>query len=205
MKVSCMKSVRILSDEFTEDDLPDNRNKTGDKHAKKMVIMVDFNSNPYEPHEEFMSPLERERERMRRDKNGQSSEDLYTNQQGPVQHQQMPNVKRGRNLKTLQNLGKPGKIDYKKAYDAFKQSDARNTFRDWDAAEAERNDQQSQQQRPMIPPQNDPGPVNTTNQNVEEPVTNGTEVEKPNNIQAPRVRKNNQPTMTLADKRRQRK
>jgi hypothetical protein len=66
----------------------------------------------------------------------------------------------------------------------------------------------------MTPPQNTSGPVNTnqqqnsyntTNQNGEVPVTNGAEVEKPNNIQAPRVRKNNQPTMTLADKRRQRK
>ena len=164
MKVSGMKNVRILSDEFTEADLPDNRNKTGDKHAKKMIIMVDFNSNPYEPHEEFMSPVERERERMRRTEKGQSSDELYTNQQGPVQHQPVPNVKKGRNLKTMQNLGKPGKIDYKKAYDAFKQSDARNTFRDWDAAEAERRDQQSQQQRPMTPPQNNPGPVNTRQQ-----------------------------------------
>jgi hypothetical protein len=76
----------------------------------------------------------------------------------------VPNAKKGRNLKTMQNLGKPGNVDYKKAYDAFKQSDARNTFRDWDAAEAERNDQQSQQQRPMTPPQNNSGPVNTRQQ-----------------------------------------
>lgn len=164
MKVSGMKNVRILSDEFTEADLPNNMNKSGDKHAKQMVTMVDFNSNPYAPHDEFMSPLERERERMRRTEKGQSSDELYTNQQGPVQHQPVPNVKKGRNLKTMQNLGKPGKVDYKKAYDAVKQSDARNTFRDWDAAEAERRDQQSQQQRPMTPPQNNPGPVNTRQQ-----------------------------------------
>ena len=43
-----------------------------------------------------------------------------------------------------------------------KQTNARNTFRDWDAAEAEKRDQQLQQQRPMNPPQNNPGPVNTT-------------------------------------------
>lgn len=164
MKVSGMKNVRILSDEFTEADLPNNMNKSGDKHAKQMVTMVDFNSNPYAPHEEFISPLERERERMRRSENGQSSDELYTNQQGPVQHQPIPNVKKGRNLKTMQNLGKPGNIDYKNAYAAFKQSDARNTFRDWDAAEAERRDQQSQQQRPMTPPQNNAGPVNTRQQ-----------------------------------------
>lgn len=164
MKVSGMKNVRILKDEFDESDLPNNINKSGDKHAKQMVIMVDFNSNPYAPHEEFMSPVERERERMRRTEKGQSSDELYTNQQGPVQHQPVPNAKKGRNLKTMQNLGKPGNVDYKKAYDAFKQSDARNTFRDWDAAEAERNDQQSQQQRPMTPPQNNSGPVNTRQQ-----------------------------------------
>ena len=66
----------------------------------------------------------------------------------------------------MQNLGKPGNVDYKKAYDAVKQSDARKTFRDWDKAEAERRDQQSQQQRPMNPPQNNAGPVNTRQQNI---------------------------------------
>ena len=168
MKVSGMKNVRILSDEFTEADLPNNMNKSGDKHAKQMVAMVDFNSNPYEPHEEFMSPLERERERMRRAERGQSSDELYTNQQGPVQHQPVPNVKRGRNLKTMQNLGKPGNLDYKKAYNAVNQTNGRNAFRDWDAAEAERRDQQTQQQRPMTPPQNNAGPVNTMRNNDEE-------------------------------------
>lgn len=164
MKVSGMKNVRILQDEFTEADLPNNMNKGGDKHAKQMVTMVDFHYNPYEPHKEFMSPADVQREKFRRMKKGQSYDDLNTNQQGPVEEPKLPNVKKGRNLKTMQNLGKPGKVDYKKAYDAFKQSDARNTFRDWDAAEAERRDQQSQQQRPMTPPQNNAGPVNTRQQ-----------------------------------------
>jgi hypothetical protein len=59
----------------------------------------------------------------------------------------------------MQNLGKPGKIDYKKAYDAFKQSDAKNTFSDWDKAEAERKDQEAQKQRDAEPPQSASGPV----------------------------------------------
>jgi len=162
--VDNMKNVRITSEEFNEGDLPDNMNREGDKHAEQMVMMVNFNNNPYEPQEEFMSPVERERERMRRAEKGESYDELYTNQGGAVQHQPVPNIKKGRNLKTMQNLGKPGEIDYKKAYDAFKQSNARNTFRDWDAAEAERRDQQSQQQRPMTPPQNTSGPVNTRQQ-----------------------------------------
>ena len=162
--VDNMKNVRITSNEFTEEDLPDNMNRNGDKHAAQMVMMVDFNNNPYEPQEEFMSPVERERERMRRMEKGESYDELYTNQGGPVQNQPVPNIKKGRNLKTMQNLGKPGKIDYKKAYDAFKQSNARNTFRDWDAAEAERRDQQSQQQRPITAQQNTSGPVATRQQ-----------------------------------------
>ena len=162
--VDNMKNVRITNNEFTEEDLPDNMNRNGDKHAAQMVMMVDFNNNPYEPQEEFMSPVERERERMRRMENGESYDELYTNQGGPVQNQPVPNIKKGRNLKTMQNLGKPGKIDYKKAYDAFKQSNARNTFRDWDAAEAERRDQQSQQQRPITAQQNTSGPVATRQQ-----------------------------------------
>ena len=162
--VDNMKNVRITNNEFTEEDLPDNMNRNGDKHAAQMVMMVDFNNNPYEPQEEFMSPVERERERMRRMEKGESYDELYTNQGGPVQNQPVPNIKKGRNLKTMQNLGKPGKIDYKKAYDAFKQSNARNTFRDWDAAEAERRDQQSQQQRPITAQQNTSGPVATRQQ-----------------------------------------
>jgi hypothetical protein len=154
-----MKNVRILNDEFDESDLPNNLNKSGDKHAAHMVTMVDFNSNPYEEREEFISPVERERERMRRQEKGQSYDELYTNQQGPVEQPKMPDIKKGRNLKTMQNLGKPGKIDYKKAYDAFKQSDAKNTFNDWDKAEAERKDQETQNERPASPPQNTPGPI----------------------------------------------
>ena len=159
MKVNGMKNVRILNDEFDESDLPNNLNKSGDKHAAHMVTMVDFNSNPYEEREEFISPVERERERMRRQEKGQSYDELYTNQQGPVEQPKMPDIKKGRNLKTMQNLGKPGKIDYKKAYDAFKQSDAKNTFNDWDKAEAERKDQETQNERPASPPQNTPGPI----------------------------------------------
>ena len=159
MKVNGMKNVRILNDEFDESDLPNNLNKSGDKHASHMVTMVDFNNNPYEEREEFISPVERERERMRRQEKGQSYDELYTNQQGPVEQPKTPDIKKGRNLKTMQNLGKPGKIDYKKAYDAFKQSDAKNTFNDWDRAEAERRDQETQKERPMSPPQNTPGPI----------------------------------------------
>ena len=167
--VGNMKNVTISPREFTESDLPDNRNKTGDKHASHLVAIVDFNSNPYEPKEEFMSPIERERERMRRQKKGESYEDLYTNQpnhQGAIDtaKSSAPEVKKGRNLKTMQNLGKPGNVDYKKAWQDVQQANGRNTFRDWDAAEAERRDQQSQQNRPMIPPQNSPGPVNTMQQ-----------------------------------------
>lgn len=159
MKVNGMKNVRILNDEFDESDLPNNLNKSGDKHAAHMVTMVDFNNNPYEEREEFISPVERERERMRRQEKGQSYDELYTNQQGPVEQPKTPDIKKGRNLKTMQNLGKPGKIDYKKAYDAFKQSDAKNTFSDWDKAEAERKDQEAQKQRDAEPPQSASGPV----------------------------------------------
>jgi hypothetical protein len=134
-----------------------------------------------------MSPVERERERMRRMEKGESYDELYTNQGGPVQNQPVPNIKKGRNLKTMQNLGKPGKIDYKKAYDAFKQSNARNTFRDWDAAEAERRDQQSQQQRPITAQQNTSGPVTTRQQQPQRQSINNDEenwdeyLNRPNN------------------------
>lgn len=179
MKVSGMKNVRILKDEFTEEDLPSNMNKSGDKHASEIVTMVDFNTNPYAPHEEFMSPLARERERNRRINKGESYEDLYTNQPGSIQHQPVPDVKKGRNVTNLANLGVMPKVsNYKELTPAQREklpnydikaakrnmereTGNRNALRDWDAAEAERRDQLSQQQRPMSAPQNNPGPINT--------------------------------------------
>ena len=168
-KLSHIKGARLLKNTFTDEDIPDNANWNGDKHASKMYNIVKRGEEPDKDYEyKFMSPLEREKERFRREKKGISTDDLYTNQQNQqgaidTTKSSVPQVKKGRNLKTMQNLGKPGNIDYKKAYDALKQSNARNTFRDWDAAEAERRDQQVQQQRPMNPPQNNPGPVNTNN------------------------------------------
>jgi hypothetical protein len=186
MVVNKMKNVRILKAEFSEEDLPSNINKEGDKHAAHLITMVDFRRNPQSEEDVFVSPLERERMRYRNDKKGFSSEDLYTNQQGPVK-QVVPNVKTGRNLKTMRNLGKPGEIDYSKAYDAFKNSNGSNALRDWDRAEAERaverNDQQTQQNRPVTPVQNDSGPVNTRrNVNDNEDEENWDEyLNRPNN------------------------
>ena len=163
-KLSHMKNVRILKSTFTDGDIPGNANWEGDKHASKILNIVGAGDNPDAGYEyKFMSPLEREKARMDREKKGRSSDDLYTNQQGAIDTAKstMPNVKKGRNLKTMQNLGKPGNVDYKKAYQAVQQSNGRNAFRDWDAAEAERRDQQSQQNRTMNPPQNNAGPVNT--------------------------------------------
>jgi hypothetical protein len=149
-----IKNFRVSRTHFTDDDIPDDANWEGDKHATELYNIVKpegsknkkVSSHEYE---EFISPLQRERERAERQKKGFSYDDLYTNlgknQQGPIQPN-MPDIKKGRNLKTMQNLGKPGEIDYKKAYDAFKQSDAKKTFSDWEKAEAERN-------------QNTPGPI----------------------------------------------
>ena len=161
--VDKIKYLRVSPKHFTDEDIPDDANWNGDKHASKLINIVK-RGEPRYYEDEFVTPAEREKERINNDEKGYSSDYLYTNQQGPVEQPKTPNAKKGRNLKTMQNLGKPGKVDYKKAYDAFKQSDARNTFRDWDAAEAERRDQQSQQQRPMTPPQNNAGPVNTRQQ-----------------------------------------
>ena len=163
-------------DHYTDDDVPNDANWKGDDHAKELYNIVK-RGEPRYYEDEFVTPAEREKERISNDENGYSSDYLYTNQQGPVEQPKTPNAKKGRNLKTMQNLGKPGNIDYKKAYDAFKQSDARNTFRDWDAAEAERRDQQSQQQRPMTPPHNTAGPVNTRQQPQTPNVNNNEEEE----------------------------
>ena len=165
-KLSGIKNARILRATFSMDDIPGNANFDGDAHASEIYNIV--GRSPGEYQDKFLSPLEREKARMDREKKGFSSDDLYINQQGAVDTSKtaVPQVKKGRNLKTMQNLGKPGNVDYKKAYDAVKQSDARKTFRDWDKAEAERRDQQSQQQRPMNPPQNNAGPVNTRQQNI---------------------------------------
>lgn len=161
--VDKIKYLRVSPKHFTDEDIPDDANWDGDKHASKLINIVKRGEPTYEEDVD-MTPDEIELERHYNDERGWSSDYLYANHKGPIPPRKLPLVKKGRNLKTMQNLGKPGKIDYKKAYDAFKQSDARNTFRDWDAADAERRDQQSQQQRPMTPPQNNPGPVNTRQQ-----------------------------------------
>jgi hypothetical protein len=142
-----IKYFRVSGHHYKDEDIPDDANWEGDDHAAKLYNIVKRESDhkedkKYDEYYEFISPLQRERERAERQKKGLSYDDLYTNidlnQQGPIQPK-MPDIKKGRNLKTMQNLGKPGKIDYKKAYDAFKQSDAKKTFSDWDKAEAERN------------------------------------------------------------------
>jgi len=145
-------------DHYTDDDVPNDANWKGDDHAKELYNIVK-RGEPRYYEDEFVTPAEREKERMSNDEKGYSSDYLYTNQQGPVEQPKTPDIKKGRNLKTMQNLGKPGNIDYKKAYDAFKQSDAKNTFNDWDKAEAERKDQETQRQRGAEPPQNTPGPI----------------------------------------------
>ena len=184
--VDKIKNFRVSNRHFTDEDIPDDANWNGDKHATEIYNIVKRGEPTYYE-DEFVTPAEREKERISNDEKGFSSDELYTNQQGPVQHQQTPDIKKGRNLKTMQNLGKPGTIDYKKAYDAFKQSDARNTFKDWDAAEAERRDQQSQQQRAVTPPQNNAGPINTRQQSQRTNVNNNDEenwdeyLNKPNN------------------------
>lgn len=163
-KVSHMKNLRFLKSTFTDADIPDDANWDGDKHAAHIYCMVqrEETKNPTIPQgyeEKFISPLERERERFRRDQKGMSSEDLYTNQTGYIPTKQnVPQIKKGRNLKTMQNLGKPGNIDYKKAYDAFKNSDARKTFMDWDAAEKERQEQMKQN-KASNPVQSHSGPI----------------------------------------------
>ena len=167
-KVSHFKRLNNTGSHFKLSDILPDANWEGDDHAAELYNIVKketFEKDTYERRFETkdVSPTEKEMEYIKRMKKGQSYEDLYPNQQGPV-----PTIKKGRNLNRMQNLGKPGKVDYKKAYDAFKQSDARNTFRDWDAAEAERRDQQTQQQKPMSPPQNTSGPVNT-NQRRQQP------------------------------------
>jgi len=163
-----IKNFRVSRTHFTDDDIPDDANWEGDDHATELYNIVKPGSpkkkeTSTHEYEEFISPLQRERERAERQKKGFSYDDLYTNldknQQGPVEQPKLPDIKKGRNLKTMQNLGKPGKIDYKKAYDAFKQSDAKNTFSDWDKAEAERKDQEAQKQRDAEPPQSASGPV----------------------------------------------
>jgi hypothetical protein len=190
-KVSHFKFLTNAGEHFKLEQIPDNANWDGDDHAAELYNIVkkeSFEKDTYERRFEtkFVTPAEREKMRFNKAEKGESYEDLYTNQtnqQGPVQ--QLPNIKKGRNLKTMQNLGKPGNIDYKKAYDAFKQSSGRNAFRDWDKAEAERRDQQTQQQRPMSPPQNTAGPVNTRQQPQRQNVNNNEEEDIENYLNNP--------------------
>lgn len=229
-KINQIKYFRISSYEYTDEEVPKDARWDGDAHAAKLYNIVKRGEPAYEEDVE-MSPEEIEMERHQNDIKGFSSDYLYPNHKGPLPSPKIPFFKKHGNLKSLKNFGKPGNLDYRKAYDEFLKADGKKALKDWDKAEAERNDQQSQDQRPMNSPQNTSGPINTgqqqnanqynnlTTQNNEEIPTNNTQVEEPVNVnKAPRVRKpnnnpygyrnrgnNNQQPTNLADRRRLRR
>ena len=206
--LSQFKFLQESRKHFTIEDILPDANWDGDDHAAELYNIVkkeNFEKSDFElSHEtKFLSPLEREKMRFSNDKKGFSSDELYTNQEGPVK-QALPNVKKGRNVSNLANLNvklkapegetpeqmtKRPNYDFKAAKKNMQDFNAHNSndmrmqkFADWDRAKAEA-DRQTQRSRPVTPVQNDSGPVNTRrNVNNNEDEENWDEyLNRPNN------------------------
>lgn len=139
MKVSNIKNVRVYDnwDSFTEDSLPSNINKFGDKQMTTILNIVNF--------DKFISPVDRERKNTDIFRDGGRPS---VNRQGPVTG---PKKVGNGNLNSLANLKykpKEGQPDYKAAQRNLKDIDKYNTpelrnqrWADYDKARAEAEQQ----------------------------------------------------------------